>query len=253
MGKAKKTIYRILIGRKLGKPVVAFDATTPQQPTTQTGQQLTPAQQQSLAQHDKIYHPNGYKQGQKCKFRDNLGLGKTPDEYDDEVDFLGDASQALYDAVKEVNQIAKNPQYQPNQQKLDAINDYLVGLKHIAPRDAQAQQFLNRANDIAKYRQGGFKMKIGRVSKFDSTKWVRPGQQSQTVQQSSPGTQPSPNTPSQQRNQTTGGQTNPSTLKLQSEEQDLITTVSKLTAQVSSCPQELQGIFKTSNLVSVFR
>lgn len=244
MGKAKKTIYRILIGRKLGKPVVAFDATTPQQPTTQTGQQLTPTQQQSLAQHDKIYHPNGYKQGQKCKFRDNLGLGKTPDEYDDEVDFLGDASQVLYDAVKEVNQLAKNPQYQPNQQKLDAINDYLVGLKHIAPRDAQAQQFLNRANDIAKYRQGGFKKKIGRVSKFDSTKWVRPGQQSQTAQQSSPGTQTSNNTPSQQQNQTTGGQTNPSTLKLQSEEQDLITTVSKLTAQVSSCPQALQGIFK---------
>lgn len=246
MAKAKKTIYRILIGRKLGSPAVAFDATTP--PQTQNGQSLTPRSQMLLAQHDKIYHPNGYKQGQKCKFRDTLGLGKTPDEYDDEVDFLGDASQALYDAVKEVNQLAKNPQYQVNQQKLDAIDDYMPVLKHIAPHDAQAQQFLNRANDIAKYRQSGFQKKLGNVAKFDASKWVRPTQQQAPTQASK--TPPQAQQPSQQpvqpaqQNQSAAANQNTSTLKLQSEEQDLITTVSKLAAQVVNCPQALQGIFK---------
>ena len=43
---------------------VAQDAAAPSQQTSKGSQ--------SLAAHDKIYHPNGYKQGDRCKFREGM-------------------------------------------------------------------------------------------------------------------------------------------------------------------------------------
>lgn len=249
MGKAKKTIYKVLIGKKLGKNVVVEDALqsnsgippgqTPASSQTQTGQILSQANQQLLAQHDKQYHPNGYKQGDKCKFRENLGLGKTPDEYDDEVDFLGDASSSLYNAVKEVNQLAKNPQYQVDTTKLDEVDALVPVLTHIAKHDHQAKTYLDRATALANYRKNGFQNKIGRVSKFDVTKWRNPHAAQNITPAAQASAQPQP---SQSQPPTTAIPAGAQQLK--ADEQNLITTVGKLNAQVANCPQALKGIFQ---------
>jgi len=245
MGKAKKTIYKILVGKKLKKNIVALDASQ-----TPAGQNVSPANQQLLAQHDKQYHPNGYKPGDKCKFRDNLGLGQTPDEYDDEVDFLGDASSSIYNAVKEVNQLANNPQHQVDTTKLDAVDAILPVLSHIAKHDHQAKTYLDRANALADYRKNGFQSKIGRVTKFDASKWRNPN----AAQNVTPAAKQTPGSPSTTQAPSQKGQSASNvpagSQQLMAEEQNLLTTVSKLTAQVANCPQSLKSIFQKALTVA---
>ena len=52
-----------------------------------------PAQMTDLQKHDAKYHPNGYKKGDKCKYRENLDKGDNADQLDPE-NVEGDTDEA---------------------------------------------------------------------------------------------------------------------------------------------------------------
>ena len=47
---------------------------------------LVKSEDMTLAEHDKIHHPDGYKEGQECKLRDSIKSQNAGEELNGEID-----------------------------------------------------------------------------------------------------------------------------------------------------------------------
>lgn len=221
---------------------------------------LTPQMTKTLADHDKRFHPKGWKPGDTCKFRDNINLGNEASEYDDEVDYLKAAAEHIRTAAKHVNRSISNPSYTYNQADLDIVDDLNDVVSDIGKRDTQAKELAERIAEIQAFRKGGASAlangKVGYTRHYHASQWQRPQTatpaapatpaQSQATSQQQPTSQPSSNLQGSKGGASTVPLTAQQQTDLRTKEANARATIQVLTSQMKSAPQQLKSVFKAA-------